>query len=192
MSGGWGGSLVSGRGAAARAWEAAPASGTWVHPPLHLLCRASRLAALGLLRGARERWLDRLAELDGLVACLGLPAVHALLMLAPSATAAAAMAEAAVQAAGGGSGKAQEGSSSRCQERDTETSSSTGGGSSGGGEPTAGVLEDLASPRLDPRAAAAAAGWWFRHLRSAAVPVKTVQALQARGLGCLLLSDYCQ
>ncbi|PRW59961.1 DEAD DEAH box helicase [Chlorella sorokiniana] len=144
--------------------------------------RASRLAALGLLRGARERWLDQLAELDGLVACLGLPAVHALLLLAPSPAAAAGMAEAAVRAAHGdgdaapGSGSAVHGGSA---------ASSRGAQGSG---PTAGALEDLTGPRtVGAHPAAAAARWWFRHLRASAVPAKSVEALQARGLGSLLL-----
>lgn len=157
-------------------------------------CRASRLAALGLLRGAQERWLQRLAELDALAACLGLPALHALLLLAPSPSAAAALAEAAVQAAQGGTGEAQEGRG----DWDAGSLSAGGGGGSGAGSNHAGgpmpaleELKQLAGPRLRPHEAAAAARWWFRHLHAAPVPAKTVQALQARRLGCLLL-EYCR
>ena len=178
-------------GAAASGPGAAPPD-TMGSPSCCARCgrRASRLAALGLLRGARERWLERLAELDALVACLGLPAVHALLLLAPSPSAAAAMAEAAIGQA------AHEGSSDEERESGGGWQAGNGRGagahSSGDGGPTPGALEDSPGRRLEPHAAAVAVRWWFRHLHASLVPARTAQALQARGLGCLLPPEYCR
>lgn len=149
-------------------------------------CRAARLAALGLLHGAHERWQQRLAALDALVTGLGPPAVHALLALAPSAAAAATLAEAALPAAGGCGGEGGGSGAWRENGGHASSSSSTGSwtSSSSGGHPAA-ALEGSPGQQLGPEVASAVR-WWFGRLRAGSLPARAVRALQARGLDCLL------
>ena len=61
--------------------------------------RAAKLEALGLAPRARsQHWRRRLYGLDALIGCLGLPAAHALLVLAPPGCVAAMAAEAVSRA----------------------------------------------------------------------------------------------
>lgn len=162
-------------------------SGRWPQPS-HTPppCRAARLAALGLLHSSLERWQQRLAVLDVLLARLGLPALHALLVLAPSPAAAAAMAEAAVEAAGGSAwrGDGQDGSGSAWGGDGDRASGGSGHGSSGGSGGGA-ALEGWRGQQLGPEVAPAVR-WWRARLRTSSLPVKAVQALQERGLDGLL------
>lgn len=130
-------------------------------------CRAARLEALGLASRRQQEWRQRLAALDALVACLGFPAAHALLVLAPTASEAAQLAAAAVAAAGGRSVAKAEGGPT---------------GPSPNGTTPSPPLAPAEGPHPQP-AAAAATVRWFHGLRARCrLPGYVVESLAARGL----------
>lgn len=136
---------------------------------LHTSCSAAKLEALGLAPSQRKQWWrQRLADLDALISCLGLPATYALLALAPASSAATMAAEALSRIVAG---------------HQPEPAAQPSDGHPGATSLASSSSSTSAAPGTGLTCAdAAALVRWYRALKADRLPGGLAQALEMRGL----------